>query len=121
VAEVEAAEFRVRVADTVPAALEAFERENAAAVIAQAQMGTRSGVWLLEWTKVLQPTTFTVLLSLDSQLESGNVDLTLRLPLPPSAIVGRLGALAPECKRWEPAAKRPTIELEPVRIAESDG
>jgi DNA-binding response OmpR family regulator len=118
-----ASEFLVRSAPDVPTALEAFDEDKFAAVVAQAQLGARSGMWLLEWLKVLQPTTFTTLLSARSDVERRahhKIDLVLRAPLPPGAIVGRLAALAPVCRTWEPKSTRPTREVEPLLTAEGD-
>lgn len=111
----DAADFRVRVVDNVPAALEMLETDEVAAIIAEVELRHRCGVWLLEWSKVLRPTTFTALLCADAQNadDAEKVDLILRTPLPPMAVVSRLRGIKPP--RREGTARTDTRPLRPLR------
>ena len=105
----DAADFAVMVVDSVPAALEALEAEVVAALVAEVELKHRSGIWLLEWSKVLRPTTFTALLCAEAHSAEAveKVDLILRTPLPPMAIVSRLRVVRPTRRASANADTRP--------------
>ncbi len=106
---IDAADLAASVVDSVPAALEALQSRGVAALVAEAELAGRSGIWLLEWSKVLHPTTFTALLCAQAQCadEVIKVDLILRTPLPPTAIVGRLRIVRPSPRAAANADTRP--------------
>lgn len=105
--------YAVAVVGTVPAGLEAFELGPVSAVIAQEELGARTGSWMLEWMAVLRPDTVTLLLTTKAVAPADRkIDDVVHLPVPPPAVVSRLARALRD--RGRKQARQPTPTPTPI-------
>jgi len=112
------AEYTVFEADSIDYALDALHRERFAVVVASQVVGSSSGTDLLRRAKGTYPSTVVALLDQGARREHhDDLDVAIRMPVPPAAIADRLRAFVPAQSATALAQRReaPTREIEVAR------